>query len=44
MHDGRISTDWSSKDIVSVREVDDDNLILLVDLFAHTDEVVRLEG
>ena len=43
MHDGRISTDWSPKDIVGVREVDDYNLILLVDLFAHTDKMVRLE-
>ena len=43
MHNGRISTDWSPKDIMGIREVDDDNLILLVDLFAHTDEMVRLE-
>jgi hypothetical protein len=28
---------------MGVREVDDDNLILLVDLFAHTDEMVGLE-
>jgi hypothetical protein len=44
MHDGRISTDWSPEDIVGVREVNDDDLILLIDLFAHTDEMVRLEG
>jgi hypothetical protein len=42
MHNGRIGTDWSPEDIVSVREVDDDDLILLVDLFAYTDEMVRL--
>ena len=44
MHDGRISTDWSPKDIGGAREVDDDDLILIVDLFAHADEMVRLEG
>lgn len=43
MHDGGVSTDWSPKDIMGVREVDDDNLVLLIDLFAHTDEMVGLE-
>jgi len=43
MHDGRIGTNWPPKDIVGVREVDDDNLILLVDLFPHTNEMVGLE-
>jgi hypothetical protein len=43
MHDGRIRTNWSTKDIMGVREVDDDNLILLVDLFPNTDEMVGLE-
>jgi hypothetical protein len=44
MHNGRIGTDWSPEDIVGVREVNDDDLILLIDLFAHTDKMVRLEG
>ena len=43
MHDGRIGTNWSLKEIVNVRDVDDDNLILLVDLFPHSDEIVGLE-
>ena len=43
MHDGRIGADWPPEDIAGVREVDDDHLILLIDLFAHTDEIVRLE-
>jgi hypothetical protein len=43
MHDGRIGTNWSPKDIVGVGEVDDDDLILLVDLFPQTDEMVRLK-
>ena len=44
MHDGRVGTDWSPEDIVGVREVNNDDLILLIDLFAHANKVVRLEG
>ena len=44
MHDGGIGTDWPSKDIVGVGEVNDNDLILLVDLFAHTDKMVGLKG
>lgn len=43
MHDGGVGTYWPPKDIVGVRQVDDNNLILLIDLFAHTDEMVRFE-
>ena len=43
MHDGRVGANWPSEDIVGVRKVDDNNLVLLVDLFTHTNEVVRLE-
>lgn len=43
MHNGRIGTNWPPKDIVGVRKVDNDNLILLVDLFSHTYEMVGLE-
>jgi len=43
IHDGRIGTNWSPKEIMNVQDVDDNNLILLVDLFLHSDEMVRLE-
>jgi hypothetical protein len=43
MHDSRIRAYWPPEDIVGVRQVDYDNLILLIDLFAHTNEMVRLE-
>jgi hypothetical protein len=43
MHNGRIGADWPPEDIAGVREVDDYYLILLIDLFAHTDEIFRLE-
>lgn len=44
MHDGGIGTDWPPEDIVGVGEVNDDDLILLIDLFAHTDKMVGLKG
>lgn len=44
MHDGGISTDWSPEDIVGVGKVNDDDLILLIDLFAHTDKMVGLKS
>jgi hypothetical protein len=44
MHDGRIGANWSPEDIVGVGEVDDYDLILLINLFAHTDEMVGFEG
>ena len=43
MHDGRISTNWPPENIVGIGKVDDDDLVLLIDLFTHTNEVVRLE-
>ncbi len=43
MHDSRVGTNWPPEDIVGVRKVDDDDLVLLIDLFAHTNEVVRLK-
>jgi hypothetical protein len=44
MHDGGIGTDWPPEDIVGVGEVNNDDLILLIDLFAHTDKMVGLKG
>ena len=44
MHDGRVGTDRSPDDIVGVRKLNDGNLIPLIDLFAHADKMVRLEG
>ena len=43
MHNGRIGANWPPEDIVGVGKVDDDDLVLLVDLFTHTNEVVRLK-
>ncbi len=43
MHDGRVGANWPPKNIVGVREIDDDDLVLFIDLFAHTNEVVRLK-
>lgn len=40
MHDCRVSADRSPKDIVGVGEVDYDDLILFIDLFAYANEVV----
>ena len=44
MHDGGVGTDWPPEDIVGVGEVNDDDLILFIDLFAHTDKMVGLKG
>ena len=44
MHNGGIGTNWPPKDIVGVGQVNDYDLILLIDLFAHTDKMVGLKG
>jgi hypothetical protein len=44
MHNGRVGGNGSTHDIVSVGEVDYDDLILVVDLFAHAYEMIRFEG
>lgn len=43
VHNGRVGRYGPPEDIVRVRKVNDYDLVLLVDLLAHTDEVVRLE-
>jgi hypothetical protein len=43
MHYGRVSTNWPPENIVGVCKVDDDDLVLLIDLFTDTNEVVRFE-
>ena len=43
VHDGRVSRNGSPQYVVGIGEVDDDNLILLADFLAHTDEVVTLK-
>ena len=43
MHDGRVSTNWPPENIVGVGKVDDDDLVLLIDLFTNANEVVRFE-
>jgi hypothetical protein len=42
MHDSRVCCDGSPQDIVRVGEVDDNDLVLLIDLFTDTYEVIRL--
>lgn len=44
MHDCGIRCNGPPKDIVSVCEVDDDNLILLVHFLPNTDEVVGFQS
>ena len=44
VHDGGVRCYGSSQDIVGVGKVDNHNLVLLVNLFADTNEVVALEG
>lgn len=40
VHNGRVGSDWSPEDIVGICKVYDDDLVGLIDLFAHADEVV----
>ena len=42
VHNGRVGRDWSPEDIIGIREVYDDDLVGLVDLLAHANEVVGL--
>lgn len=44
MHDSRVGGNGSPQDIVGFGQVNDDDLVLLADLFANTYEVVGLEG
>jgi uncharacterized protein with GYD domain len=43
VHNGTIGLDWPSDDIVSILEVDDDDLRrrVVIELLANTDVVVR---
>ena len=43
MHNGRVSGDGPSHDIVGIRKVNNDDLGLLADFLLDADEVVRLE-
>lgn len=43
MHNSRIRRDWSPQHIIGIGEVDNYNLVLLVDLFSNTNEVVRFQ-
>jgi hypothetical protein len=40
VHDGRVCGDGTPEDIVGFRKVDDDDLILLIDLFSYTNKAV----
>ena len=44
MHYGRVGRYRSAYYIVCVCKVDDDDLVLLIDLFPHTDKVVGLKS
>ena len=43
MHNSRIRRDWSPQHIIGIGEVDNYNLVLFVDLFSNTNEVVRFQ-
>ena len=42
VHNGRIGRYWSPENIIGIRKVDDDDLVGLVDLLPHANEVVGL--
>ena len=42
VHYGRVGRDWSPDDIIGICQVYDDDLVCLVDLLAHANEVIRL--
>jgi hypothetical protein len=44
MHDGRVCRDRSSNQIGGVIHVQDNDLVLLADLFSDTNKLVRLHG
>ena len=44
VHNRAVRGDGSSEDIVGIREVDNDYLVLLAHLLSYTDKVVGLEG
>ena len=43
MHYSRLSRDRPAQDIICIREVDNNDLILFIDFFAYADKVVALE-
>jgi hypothetical protein len=43
VHNGRVGSDGSPEDIVALAQIDDDDLVLFVDLFANANEAVGLE-
>lgn len=44
IHDGRICWNWTSSRICVIIHIDNDHLCGIIDLFAHTNEFVRLHG
>ena len=44
VHYRGVCGDWSTQNIIGVVQVDDNDLVLLVDLLPHTDEMVGFEG
>ncbi len=44
VHDSRVRRDWSTHDIVGISKVDNDDLVLFIDFFPNTNEVVGLES
>ena len=44
MHDGRVGGHGPAGGVAGIRHLDDHHLVLLADLLADTDELVRLHG
>jgi hypothetical protein len=40
----RIGCDWPPEDIIRIGKVDDDNLVLLANLFSHTDDMAGFKS
>jgi hypothetical protein len=44
VHNGRVGSDGSAEDIIGICKVDNDDLVLLIDLFPYAYKVVRFKG
>jgi hypothetical protein len=43
MHNGRVRCYWATHDIIGIREVNNDDLVLVIDLFPNAYEAVRFK-
>lgn len=44
MHNCWVRRYWSPQHIIGIREVDDNDLVLLIDFFSNANEMVALES